>query len=290
MYQFPSVTAINPVTGKPNGTNCKVCVSNPDASDPHRSGTPMLPVGKYVVEVVVPPGYELVKEEDKNILIGDNFIAPVTQEIGGLGNVFILPDQAEIANSYNGQNSTQSLGRNSSLPSHEGDTGSIETYWPCVGAARIVPDFISLFPQSQEVAPFAGATRNLCDRKEITLTDQTSALAKFYLFTSTHIAAHFTGVITDDFTSEPCGVHAGVPELSLSSSTAFRSACISSASDIAVTLSCRLLLISTNCLGFPSKRSKTARIAASRCLPASASSISASTSRSSTVRPSSVTD
>ena len=32
----------------------------------------MLPQGKYVVEVVVPPGYELVKEEDKNILIGDD--------------------------------------------------------------------------------------------------------------------------------------------------------------------------------------------------------------------------
>ena len=36
----------------------------------------MLPAGKYVVEMVVPPGYELVKEEDKNILIGDNYIAP----------------------------------------------------------------------------------------------------------------------------------------------------------------------------------------------------------------------
>ena len=45
----------------------------------------MLPAGKYVVEMIMPPGYELVKEEDKNILIGDNYIAPVTQEFGGLG-------------------------------------------------------------------------------------------------------------------------------------------------------------------------------------------------------------
>jgi len=88
------------------------------------------------------------------------------------------------------------------LPSHEGDTGSVETFWPCVGQARTVPDYISLFPQSHEVAPFAGATRNLCDRKLVTLTDQTSALAKFWVFTSAHVAAHFTGVITDDFTSE----------------------------------------------------------------------------------------
>ncbi len=222
MYQFPSIVGRNPTTGAPTGTgstngkpgsqpgtNCTICAANPT------DGTPMLPAGKYVVEVVVPPGYELVKEEDKNILIGDNYIAPVTQEFGGLSNIFILPDQAEVGdtspwgapspslyNANNAQNPTQNLGRLESMPSHEGDTGSVETFWPCVGAPRIVPDYISLYPQSGEVAPFAGATRNLCDRKEVTLEDQSSALAKFYIFTSTHAAAHFTGVITDDFTSE----------------------------------------------------------------------------------------
>src|SRR5438270_1900478 len=206
IYQFPSVKAINPTTGKPVGTNCdpSVCVPNPDKNDPYRYGTPMLPAGKYVVEIVVPPGYELVKEEDKNILIGDNYIAPVTQEFAGLGNIFILPDQAEINafyNAGNAQNPTNGLGR-TTLPSHEADTGSMETFWPCVGESRTVPDFISLFPGSAEVAPFAGATRNLCDRKEVMLDNQTSALAKFYVFSSTHVAAHFTGIITDDFTSE----------------------------------------------------------------------------------------
>ena len=206
MYKFPSIAGRDPATGKPvGGTNtnvagtfCTVCVANPV------DGEPMLPNGKYVVEVVVPPGYELVKEEDKNILIGDNFIAPVVQEFAGLGNVFILPDQAAIASSYNSnnaQNQTQDLGR-STFPATEGDTGSVEVYWPCAGALRTVPDFISLFPQSGEVAPFAGASRRLCDRKEVTLEDQSSVLAKFYIFTSTHIAAHFTGVITDDYTSE----------------------------------------------------------------------------------------
>ena len=205
MYQFPSVASMDPNTGKPSTTNCTGCISNPDSTDPYRFGTPMLPDGKYVVEVVVPPNYELVKEEDKNILIGDNFIAPVTVEFPGLGgSIFILPDQASVAEAYNAnnaQNSTSNLGR-TSFASHEADTGTMESYWPCVGEARVVPDFISLFPGSNEVAPFAGVKRNLCDRKEVVLDDQTSALAKFYLFTSTHAAAHFTGVITDDFTSE----------------------------------------------------------------------------------------
>ena len=203
MYSFPSVT-IDPGTGRITGTNCAACTTNPDSTDTYRSGTPMLPAGKYVVEVVVPPGYELVKEEDKNILIGDNYIAPVTQQFGGLSNIFILPDQAAVGTTYNAnnpQNPTQDLGR-TTFPTKESDTGSMETFWLCVGEPRIVPDYISLFPQSNEVAPFAGALRNLCDRKEVTLDDQSSALVKFYLFTSAHAAAHFTGVITDDFTSE----------------------------------------------------------------------------------------
>jgi hypothetical protein len=200
MYSFPSVTARD-TTGKPTASNCTVCTADP-ATDLY-AGIPMLPKGKYVVEVVPPPGYEIVKEEDKNILIGDNFIAPVTQQFGGLGNIFIIPDQAQVAsayNQYNAQNPTQSLGaspNNGIVPAF-----IPEPTWPCVGQSRIVPDYISLFPESQQVAPFAGATRNLCDRKEVTLDDQAGAIAKFYIYTSTHKAAKFTGVITDDFTSE----------------------------------------------------------------------------------------
>jgi hypothetical protein len=198
MYAFPSVTGRDPASGKPVSTNCKVCGVNP------ADGTPMLPPGKYVVEVIVPPGYELVKEEDKNILIGDNYIAPVVQQFGGLGSIFILPDQAAMNatyNPYNQQNPTTNLG-STTFPRNEGDTGSVESYWPCVGAKRVVPDYLSLFPGAQEVAPFAGASRNLCDRKEVTLDDQASTLAKFYIFSSTHVAAHYTGLITDDFASE----------------------------------------------------------------------------------------
>jgi hypothetical protein len=197
MYKFPSVTATSPTTGKPTASNCTICVPNPSGD-----GTVMLPAGKYVVEMVLPPGYELVKEEDKNILIGDNYIAPVTQQFAGLGSIFILPDQAAVNSAYNQnnpQNPTTDLG---SSPRHEGDTGSVETFWPCAGALRIVPDYISLFPGSQEVAPFAGASRHLCDRKEVRLDPQMSVLAKFWVFSSTHVAAHYTGFMLDDFSSE----------------------------------------------------------------------------------------
>jgi hypothetical protein len=204
MYKFPSVTARDPATGKPTGTNCTACTTNPAAAPDYDAGAPMLPAGKYVVEVILPPGYELVKEEDKNILLGDVYVAPVTQQFAGLGDIYIMPDQAAVGAFYNNQspgslNLTTNLG---ATPRHEGDTGSIESFWPCVGAQRIVPDLNSLFPGAGQAAPFAGATRNLCDRKEVILEDQASVLAKFYVFSSTHVAAHFTGTMTNDFASE----------------------------------------------------------------------------------------
>ena len=202
MYQFPSVTKSD-LNGKPAGSNCTICTVN-HAADPNdwNYGQPMLPPGKYVVEMIVPPGYELVKEEDKNILMGDSYDAPVTQQFAGFGNIFILPDQAAVGEAYNPNNPLIQSTNEGATPRHEGDTGSVEEFWPCVGAERIVPDYMSLFPQSGQNAPFAGATRPLCDRKEVTLEDQASVLAKFYVFTSTHIAGHYTGIITDDFTSE----------------------------------------------------------------------------------------
>ena len=233
VYQFPSVLGIVPSglnAGKLNtalnggvgttgtssytaanmgGTNCTICIPDPDTTDPWRVGTPMLPPGKYVVEVVPPPGYEIEKEEDKNLLIGDNFIAPVNQQFGALGNIFIIPDQASVAslydesgagpNSNNSQDATQSLGM---APTSQFVPGFLEPVWPCVGLLRQVPDYLSLFPQAKEVASFAGASRRLCDRKEVSLTNQMGAIAKFSIFTSTHIASKYTGIITDDFTSE----------------------------------------------------------------------------------------
>jgi hypothetical protein len=210
MYKFPSIVAkpgstnalptddnwsvqLDPTAYK---TNCTVCTTGPD-------GTPMLPAGKYVVEVVVPPGYELVKEEDKNILLGDAVNAPLPAQFPeGFGAIFIMPDQAAVNSAYNPRNTLQRTADNGAVPRHEGDTGSVETFWPCVGEKRIVPDLNSLYPSAGQQAPFAGATRPLCDRKEITLSDQMTALAKFYVFSSAHVAGHFAGTITNDFASE----------------------------------------------------------------------------------------
>jgi hypothetical protein len=209
-YQFPSAQCSVPgssfTTASGKQVSCTT-VENPANSDPanltHLRYPAVMPTGKYVVEVEVPQGYEIVKEEDKNILIGDSYIAPVSQQFGGLGSIFILPDQAAVNETYNANNPndpTTDMGR-----SNLGDFGpgglSVMPA-PCVGQLRVVPDFLSLFPGSGEVAPFAGATRHLCDRKEVTLGDQMQASTDFFVFTKTPISSRYAGMILDDLASE----------------------------------------------------------------------------------------
>lgn len=139
-----------------------------------------VPAGTYVVEVVPPPGYELVKEEDKNVFTGDAYIAPVGIVTPVYGVVDVMPSQSLVG------------AENAPSPGVANP--------PCVGEVRTVPEFLSLFPQSE--APFAGMDRALCNRKEVTLTDRSQGLADFHLFTSTPIASHFTGMILDDLSQE----------------------------------------------------------------------------------------
>jgi hypothetical protein len=192
----------------------------------------VLPSGKYVVEIVVPRGYELEKEEDKNLLIGDNYIAPTNPQFAGLSDIFIVPDQATVnttlgnpwygsnyANpSYTGpftgsgpyntngtpnqNNHDPNTNRGRSSFGDFGPGGLLVMSAPCVGALRIVPDYLQISPESGEVAPFAGALRHLCDRREVTLEDQSQGQTDFFIWTQTPAATHYTGFILDDFSSE----------------------------------------------------------------------------------------
>ena len=62
-----------------------------------------------------------------------------TQEFAGFGNIFILPDQAAVGRRYNANNSLMPTTDEGAQPRHEGDTGSVEVFWPCVGTQRLFP-------------------------------------------------------------------------------------------------------------------------------------------------------
>ncbi|MDR3370155.1 choice-of-anchor D domain-containing protein [Rhodoferax sp.] len=176
-YRFPSA-------------NCSICKPNPAntvlTNKPASVTYPdVLPSGKYVVELVMPDGYEIVKEEDKNILIGDAWIAPyAATQFMGLGNIFIVPDQATL-------NDAKVVGSNLNT-----------SFPPCVGEMHRVPDYLTLFPDNQQVAPYAGQDRPLCDHKEVNLTDQSQASADFQVFTQTPIAGHISGIMLNDAAAE----------------------------------------------------------------------------------------
>jgi hypothetical protein len=143
-----------------------------------------IPPGKYVVEVLPPPGYELYKEEDKNVDFGDSFatLAPVAMMLPGGGMVAAAPDQAMV------------------LSVQGAEPGLAQP--PCVGPDHLVPSSLSLFPGVETYAPFAGTTRPLCNQKAVILSDQGQAAADFHLFTSTPAAAQFAGLLTDDIAVE----------------------------------------------------------------------------------------
>jgi hypothetical protein len=239
LYEFPSATCLTPGASftVPGSTKVYKCatVPNPAYGQAGVTGAgakpAVLPAGKYVTEAVTPQGWELVKEEDLNLLIGDQYIAPAVAQFGGagLGNIFITPDQASIdaanpsytgpytaANPYNQPFSssgalTSPNATNNGAPSNNlgrttygnfGPFALIQQSAPCVGLMRVVPDYLSIAPESGEVAPFAGTTRALCDRKEVTLNDAMQANADFYIYTMTPKSATYTGFISDDFSSE----------------------------------------------------------------------------------------
>ena len=139
--------------------------------------------GAYVVEVVPPNGYEIIKEEDKNVDFGDAFaMAPAPMMAAAA--MIALPDAAMVAEV---------------LGAEQWGLAAPE----CVGPDHTVPATLSLFPGEVDTyAPYAGADRPLCTHKRVILHDQANAAADFHLFTSTPVAGQYTGLATDDIAIE----------------------------------------------------------------------------------------
>ena len=237
LFQFPSQACLAgstfTVAGNATLYQCAT-VPNPAFGAVGQTGAApkILPPGKYVTEVILPPGWQLNKEEDLNLLIGDQYIAPVTQQFVGLANIFITPDQASIDSinpSYTGpytasnpyvqpfncptpttctltpstlNNGKESMDYGRSTFGDFGPGGLTTQSAPCVGLMRIVPDYLSIAPESGEISPFAGSLRPLCDRKEITLSNQMQADVDFFIYTHTPKTTNFIGFVSDDFSSE----------------------------------------------------------------------------------------
>jgi hypothetical protein len=137
--------------------------------------------GNYIVEVVPPAGYEIQKEEDKNVDFGEYYDVAMQALPPECVGSRTLPYQ-ESARDSNGNIIFQPR--------------------PAVGP---VPAELTLFPGVEVPAQYRdapGKPRPYCNQVAVTLTAQQNAPANFYLFTKAPVTAHITGMILDDLANE----------------------------------------------------------------------------------------
>ncbi|RPJ61449.1 MAG: hypothetical protein EHM23_06875 [Acidobacteria bacterium] len=126
-----------------------------------------LPAGNYVVQIIVPDGYKLVKEEDKNVEFGDEYVP----------SPLVIPCEC--------------VGAPHTVPlylSHQTDEAGIPL--PSIPAEELIP------------APYTGQTRPSCDMRKVSVTDGQNAAADFFIFTDVPKAARVLGFALNDFTAE----------------------------------------------------------------------------------------
>lgn len=128
--------------------------------------------GDYIVEASTPPGYQLLKEEDKNVDFGEGLKpAPELLAATCVGDLRRVPK----------------------FLSMQTDTTNLDADGDALPYAGIVDPI---------AAPYAGVSRPLCDRKLVHLVAQTNAAADFYLFTDVPKAARVVGFMLNDLANE----------------------------------------------------------------------------------------
>lgn len=156
-----------------------------------------LPTNIYIVHTITPPGYTLLKEEDRNVDFGDSYI------------------QASLAKTGAGDFAIrQALG---DLPIIIDPDLDLAGPAACVGAEHLVQDEFSylthpdgtLLPGVEDYgmnpdneAPYRGEMRRLCDQKVVTLTPGKNTAADFFVFTQAPISANVKGAILNDLGNE----------------------------------------------------------------------------------------
>ena len=134
-----------------------------------------LPSGYYIVGVSPPPGYEIVKEEDKNVDFGNTH--------GSVKWPFTKPAFKPLR----------------TRPARAQDVSGLTQFGDPplpVGDEHLVPDELTLF--GGVPCRFAGQWRSLCDRKAVYLGDNKNAACDFHIFTHVPKAARIWGQVFND--------------------------------------------------------------------------------------------
>ncbi len=145
-YAFPSNPLVTTVTAGADGKD-------------------YLKKGYYIVQGFNPPGYESLKEEDKNVDFGDEYAVPQLLPPICVGDERAVPPYITFATDQ-------------------------------VGNIKLAGD------PADYASPYAGEIRPLCDKKHILLTDGKNSAADFHFWTKVPKASHVVGGILNDLANE----------------------------------------------------------------------------------------
>jgi hypothetical protein len=133
---------------------------------------PHLTSGYYIVQAYTPPGYELMREEHKNVDFGDEYAVSTLLPPACVGAEHMVPDLLAFV----------------TVPD-----ASVE------GGFRQVYDIGNT---ADYEAPYAGLPRRLCDARHIRVADGKNAAADFHFMTPVNKAAHVVGGVINDLGNE----------------------------------------------------------------------------------------
>jgi hypothetical protein len=124
--------------------------------------------GDYIVEIVAPTGYEILKPEDKNVDFGDSYEpAPELLPAPCVGAPHLIPP-----------------------------------YLTLFPDEQIQSPFTWADTNGDGNEEYIAVSRPLCDRKAVTLSAGANAAADFWVFTEVPVASHAVGFILDDTQNE----------------------------------------------------------------------------------------
>ena len=136
--------------------------------DPVHSADGLMP-GNYIVATATPPGYVLLKEEDKNVDFGISFTPQ------------LLPAEC--------------VGDMHTIPTYLTFNSDGENPLPGVALADLIETNKAVLGDVNGQSP-------LCDRKKVPLVAQTNAAADFFLFTHSPKSARAVGIVMNDLANE----------------------------------------------------------------------------------------
>jgi hypothetical protein len=129
--------------------------------------------GYYIVEGATPPGYLLLKEENKNVDFGDGYVPGPD----------VIPPVCV--------GTVDNLGPNPPDGAPRVAAG---------GSSFVVPADLTLFPGVP--APFAGTTRPFCSLRKVRVSDGLNAAANFWALTEVPKASRCVGFVNNDLSAE----------------------------------------------------------------------------------------